>query len=185
MKLIDPLNIPKELFPFLGLTTDICDPLSSTIRVWQKALFSHALFYHRPGYVASQDAGFKEKPIQDYMGPGKHIKLIGFNIDGKDRQILKDIIKQELDKHWWFNRYDIIGLISQAVPPLKHINIPWLSFCSEKCRDVMVEALPLYYGVRSIPKHSSPRDLNVYTAHNKPVFYYYGHYIGERKWNIS
>lgn len=127
----DVLGAPYDLFPMLCVS-DNPDSIFSALIKWRtQGVYNHFMWYHRPGYVASQNAFFGEQPIEQYLK--KHRLQFWYSPQWTmaDRVRIQMAIGADLDKPKWQTRYDWLQIIGKALPWAEWINVPGTRICSD------------------------------------------------------
>ncbi len=158
---MDITRTPAELktigirhLPMLVLTDNLYSWVARRVRHHTHGEYSHAMWMHRPGFVASQGLLYKELPIDRYL-EGKHRVKLWCNPAWKAeaRVRLFWAIEGRLAAPFRNRLYDGLGILGQRIKR-PWLNFPRLRYCSESAAEILQEA-------EDYPKnHPSPADIN-------------------------
>lgn len=174
MKIINPLDIKEADLPLIVLADNLRSFIAWGIKKHTKGKYSHIMEMHRVGYFATQGCTYKEVPVRLYMS-GKH-RLKFWKCKGltpQAREEWLDMTARELNASWWKRKYDVLGIIGQAIF-LRFINNPWTKYCSER----VATKIRKFFAIL-VPKHPSPSDCNKALIDDSRTAEVYGY------WDIS
>jgi hypothetical protein len=161
LTLEDIKELPDSAFPIMCLANGYTSLFGYLISVVKKGQFyTHFQWLISRDDFASQWWYFRTFPVENYFG--KYSMKFWHNPDWtpQDKQRMQEEIKKELVKPKWDTRYDVIGIVGEA------LNLSWLnskrqSFCSEKitflakvdegCREWML-----------LNPHPTPEEINIW-----------------------
>jgi hypothetical protein len=164
IELIDPRNLTEKDLPLVVLSDSMLSFLGWGIKAHTSGEYSHAMMMVQPGVFASQGWIFNNVNVAEYCKPSYRLKFWKPEITIPQKNIILEYIQAELSKPWYKRRYDILGVIGQALN-IRCINNPWSKYCSEHVSATLAAA-GFAYG-----KHPSPSDLNRY-------------FIKDPKWSV-
>lgn len=169
-KLIDPLEIEDADLPLIVFSANATGLIGWLIRWRTNASYSHVMWMHKPGLVATQNLTYKEVKIKKYMAKNSRMKFCKINgLTPVKKALIHAIICNRLKKPWWKRTYDFLGILGEALG-LRWIQSPRVFYCSEQMANDLNKV------VGGIPKRLSPTDLNKLFKEREDVGYY-GHYF--------
>lgn len=94
----------------------------------------------------------------------------------EQRKILIDAIKLRLTQGKWKTRYDVWGVLGEA------LNLEWLQsktydFCSEAVGRFLRMVDPVFDKWMLTDKTPTPKEINLYTKNHNPPYQVYGRYM--------
>src|SRR3990167_1684869 len=154
LPIIDPYAITDDQCPVFIQSADTRSFLAWGIRERTKSNWNHSMVLYKKGRVVSQGWFLKEIDIGEYMKPGGLLKFwICGDITTKERTAIMFKIAARLKLPKLRRRYDVLGIVGQFFG-LRWFNIPWLNYCSEFIRTLV---LVLFADVRGEP---TPEDID-------------------------
>lgn len=173
--MLEPKKLKKEDLPLVVLVDDKRSFMGFAIKAHSRGNYSHIMDMVKPGIVATQSpTGFKELPIDRYMGPQFQMKFWCYKgITKRQKRAWREVVQKGLNDPWWKRSYDFLGIIGHLIPGrwTRKLNVPFTRYCSER----VAENLRRTFGLK-IPKHLSPVELNTYFESNKN-FEVYGYWF--------
>lgn len=169
MKLINPLQIPKEAFPMLVLSDEVRGIISFSIKVHQEGYYGHTMWLIEPNVLASQGKLYRRVPLKKYLSGRHRLKFWQPDLVGTEKLELIETIVKALDQPWWKRMYDYVGIFGQLFR-LKSIQLPFQNYCSERDSAYIRKYIP------KIPLRPSPPELNR-ACDEIERMKYYGHWI--------
>lgn len=166
--------IPLEHYPIL-MYCDGGSLFGWLIRKVDKASASHFQILYGPDQIASQWFYFTTFPVSHIAT--YNTKMI-WNPEWTptERKVLIKAIKDRLLLSKWTSRYDVWGVIGEA------INAEWMQrkaidFCSEAVGRFLKLVDPVFTKFLEICPSPTPRQLNVYTKTHNPPYKVYGRFM--------
>jgi len=162
--------ITKKNLPLIVFSDDLSSWFGGAIKAHTKGNYNHVMIQHKIDKFATQNpGGYKEVPISMYKDNDHRLKYVYIDMPKADKKkILRDI-DEDLKEGWFSRGYDYIGILGQFlgkfIPPLKYINNPWKSFCSEKVTSYYKDYLDL-------PDKLSPSGLNKFLKESDKAIVY-------------
>ena len=150
----DLLTIPQEHLPLIVLSDNVTSFIAWAIKHHEKGMYNHAMMMHRPGRVATQNWFFADKSIDAYRDAHRLKLWTNINWTQEERQLMLDQIQHDLNRSFFFRRYDLLGSVVGQGLNLPWIQIPWMRYCSESC-SYYIELVDW-----SVPERPSPPELN-------------------------
>lgn len=151
---IDPLKIKKSQCPCAVLSAHDTNGMSWLIRLFTASSYNHIMTMRRPGYVCTQGWGFKEIPVEEYMKKRCRMKFWIFpKMTEVRKQLLCAILQKRLERPWYRQTYDVLGVLGQAIN-VRWLNNPFSYYCSEQFAEDWTKAY------KNIPGKPSPEDIN-------------------------
>lgn len=167
--------IPKEHLPII-MYCDSGSPFGWLIRtVDKKAAASHIQFLYDTDKIASQWFWYKIFPVEHIRN--YNTKLIwNPTWTPEQRKILFDAINDRLAQGKWKTRYDVWGVIGEA------LGIEWMQankydFCSEAVGRMLRRVDPDFETWMQSDKSPTPREINLYTKSHNPPYAVYGRHM--------
>ena len=153
-------DIPEKYLPLFVLSDKLNSPFSFAVKRHESGFYNHCMWYHRPGYFASQDWIFHEVPVTQYLKTHRLKFWTNLGWTKFQRLIIRARIEMALNKPWWKRLYDPVGLVGQALN-LNWLQIPGFDICSDKGR--FFRYVDRGYKLA----HPSPPDVNRWLKENK------------------
>jgi hypothetical protein len=175
MSLEEIRQIPEEHYPII-MYCDGGSLFGWLIRAIDKSAASHIQVLYEPDKIATQGLWYQTIPVENLRT--YNAKLI-WNPwwTPEQRKILLDAIKGRLAQGKWKTRYDVWGVIGEA------LNIEWLQsktydFCSEAVGRFLRLVDPVFdVWMKKTCKSPTPRELNLYTKSHNPPYEVYGRHM--------
>lgn len=150
----DLIEVDDSLFPMIAFSQRKQDFISEYIKTFTNAEYSHVMWFHRPGYFATQDWTFKEVTVSSYIGyTNVNMEIIYFSdwVESERKRFLYEINKLVNRKGF----YDILGVIGHFFKNPK-IQINNLNYCSESIWNI-------FQKINYEPEwHPTPKELRWY-----------------------
>ncbi len=174
---IDDLKkIPQDKLPMVGLTNGYMSLFGFVICTATHDFWSHAMWLISPAEFASQWFWFKTFPVDHY---NRHSIKLWYNPDWtpEERTILQAAIWDRLQLPWYKTRYDVIGVIGEAIG-VKWLNRKNLDFCSESIRMLSLVDKEYKKWLEEV-KNPTPEEVNGFLKQQKkpegmPKYVVYG-----------
>jgi len=164
-------QIPQAHYPLMVFCDNPCSFFSWGVKARTKGVYGHFMWLFGPNQLASQGLWLQEKTVEAYTG--YTMKFVwNPNWTSIERALIISAIKQDLALPWYKTLYDVPGIFGKAIG-LSFINIPWLSYCSERGR--YLGLIDPGYTI----KHPSPSQLNQWTKERPDRYSVYGRYATE------
>ena len=152
--LIDPLDLTQEDMPVFVFSDDRRSFIGWAIKAHSKGNYNHIMIMVNPCRVVTQGGTYKEIPIKRYMKPFIHLKFWKcHNITPAEAYQIFNKVGKDLKLPWWRKLYDFIGIVGHLVG-VRWVNIPWLSYCSERVLSYVRVIL------KDVESRQSPAELN-------------------------
>lgn len=174
MSLDEIRAIPKEHYPII-MYCDGGSLFSWLIRTVDKSAASHVEVLYDTDKIASQGLWYQEFPVDKIKS--YNVKLI-WNPDwtAEQRKCINDAIKLRLTEGKWKTRYDVIGVLGEA------LGIKWMQsrktdFCSEAVAKFIRCVDPEFDKWMNSNITPTPREINLYTKSHNPPYQVYGRFM--------
>ena len=129
LTLDDLAAVPADKLPMMVISDNLQGLFGLLIKLVTKSFYSHFMWMHEPGMMATQAWWFHEAPVTSFKR--NSLKVFWCPTWTPDqRASLVQVIDGCLGKSWWDTRYDVLGVIGQL------LGLDWLQskkhqFCSE------------------------------------------------------
>lgn len=174
MTLEEIKRIPLEHYPII-MYADGGSLFGWLIRSIDKSAASHIQILYGPDQIASQWFYFTTFPVD-------HIKTYNVKMiwnpewTATERKVLIKAINDRLLLSKWTTRYDVWGVIGEA------INVGWMQrkaidFCSEAVGRFLKLVDPAFALFLETCPSPTPRELNLYTKTHNPPYRVYGRFM--------
>lgn len=168
----DLIEVDESLFPMVVFSRWEKDFFSGSIRKATNSTYTHSMWFHRPGFFASQGWFFEEVAIGSYIGyQNSALEILYFPdwIESERERFLIEI--QKLINNRGF--YDILGIIGHIFGRPNTIESSRFNYCTESVWE-------LFELINKEPEwHPTPKDLRFFLkkCYRAEVFgTYNGHY---------
>lgn len=172
-EIINPNSITRDDLPLIVLSGHSWNIISFLIRLRTKATYNHIMMMRYPREFVSQDYVYRQVPMDKYLKRGNRLKFWKIkDLTFEEKAILHKKVNDDLAAHWWYRKYDVIGVVFGQLLGIKKINNPLTNYCSERVADTLRTIIP------EIPHHPSPTELNnFFKKHSR--FEVYGYWFVE------
>lgn len=171
MTLDDIGKIPEEFLPMMCLCNGFKSVFGLLISLRTKSFWNHFQWLVSPQEFASQWFWFRTFPVSHYRNYS--LKLwYNPNWTYLDRLMIQTAIARELKRPAWETRYDVLGVIGQA------LGIRWfqrrnLDYCSEKI-DILALRDPECGSWLKEHGSPTPEDVNTWLKDHSEKYKVYG-----------
>lgn len=157
---VDPREFGRDDLPIIVLVDDLRGFIGWSIKAHQSGNYNHSMIMHKIGKIASQDfAGFREKPIEDYLKSNFMLKFWRIkDLTSLEAIIIVANVSKRLSLPWYRRQYDWIGIFGQFIR-LNFIQNPFSAYCSEQVRDDYIKSVEK--ADRVVPRKPSPSTLDM------------------------
>jgi hypothetical protein len=138
LTLDDLAAVPAEKLPMMVISDNLQGLFGLLIKLVTKSFYSHFMWMHKPGLMATQSWWFHEALVTTFKK--NSLKVFWCPTwTTEQRAGLIQVIESCLHKSWWETRYDVLGVIGQF------LGLDWLQsdkyqYCSEHiCKLALVD----------------------------------------------
>ena len=170
LTLDDLYNVKEDQLPMLVISDNLQGLFGLLIKLVTKSFYSHFMFMHKPGMMATQSWWFHEREAKSFQV--NSLKLFWCPTwTQAQRDTLTQVINGCLSKGKWATRYDVLGVVGQFLG-WDWLQNPNTNFCSEHFSKLaLVDADALEYLKGN--KHPTPEEINVWLKEHEdryPVY---------------